>query len=107
MPLASFNDSATAPCRSDARQPDMLTGFAASVCSQGRGLDLAAVGPAAFPRLGESRVDVICLDHDLRPHTAGAGEMSGTEMMLRGQSAAALESNAPPPRAHRHVPPRI
>jgi len=70
----------------------------------GQGLDLPAVSHGGLPRRGEGRVDVVHLDHDLHPHAAGADEVGGTEMVPRGQRAAALESDAQPPRAHRHVP---
>ena len=55
------------------------------------------MGHGGLPRRGEGRVDVVHLDHDLHPHAAGADEVGGTEMVPRGQRAAALESDAQPP----------
>jgi hypothetical protein len=62
------------------------------------------VGHGRVPGPCEGRFHVVYLDYDLHPHAAGADEVGGTEMVLRGQSAVALETDADPARAHRHVP---
>jgi hypothetical protein len=74
---------------------------------EGEGFDLPTVGHSGLPRLGESRFDIVHFDDDLYPHTAGAGEVSRTEIVLRGQSAMTLQSDANAPRDHRHVPLRV